>query len=475
MPARAPRSLAMAIPPLRTTASATAEPMPPAAPVMRMTLSRKRPIKCSWCYRAPSISNVTECAMAAFAGRKARSAGRTFALHHGGRASPFGLEPIHLGESFLQIDRAAIGAHAALRKPGDLMRERLSRGAALAIRHHTLAQTDTMAFIRHHLASCEDEIQRGAASDNARQPHGAPIDQRHAPAPAIHAHVGALFHHAQVAPQRQLHAARDRRAGNCGDHGFGELQPRRSHRPARDRSLTRRKIQRRHWILLAQLRSRVFQIEPRTKRAARAPQHCYRLRLVAIEREQGFGQRVGTRRVHRVARLDSAANDRCHGAIAFDAEGHETLLWGRGAGTNFGWRNLGQAFGSAQVCEDIMRRSRGSFFDLAMDGAMAATAMSMTLWHRLPMFGIASLATAAQRQAEATRMVDEKTAAFIEGCVAANIEAARMFGAAATGQIAPIANGPLAIASAGLKPAFRTVNANAKRLNRRAIRNTFGG
>jgi hypothetical protein len=122
-----------------------------------------------------------------------------------------------------------------------------------------------------------------------------------------------------------------------------------------------------------------------------------------------------------------------------------------------------------------MRRSRGSFFDLAMDGAMAATAISMTLWHRLPMFGIASLATAAQRQAEATRMVDEKTAAFIEGCVAANIEAARMFGAAATGQIAPIANGPLAIASAGLKPAFRTVNANAKRLNRRAIRNTFGG
>jgi hypothetical protein len=101
-----------------------------------------------------------------------------------------------------------------------------------------------------------------------------------------------------------------------------------------------------------------------------------------------------------------------------------------------------------------MRRSRGSFFDLAMDGAMAATSMSMTLWHRLPIF--------------------EKTAAFIEGCVAANIEAARMFGAAATGQIAPIANGPLAIASAGLKPAFRTVNANAKRLNRRAIRNTFG-
>jgi hypothetical protein len=121
-----------------------------------------------------------------------------------------------------------------------------------------------------------------------------------------------------------------------------------------------------------------------------------------------------------------------------------------------------------------MRRSRNSFFDLAMDGAVAATAASMTLWHRLPMFGVASLATAAERQAEATRMVDEKSAAFIEGCVAANMEAVRMFSAAAMGQFAPLVNAPLAIMGAGLKPAFRTVNANAKRLNRRAMRNAFG-
>jgi hypothetical protein len=121
-----------------------------------------------------------------------------------------------------------------------------------------------------------------------------------------------------------------------------------------------------------------------------------------------------------------------------------------------------------------MRRSHGSFFDLAMDGAVAATSMSMTLWHRLPMFGIASLASAAERQAEATRMVDEKSAAFIEGCVAANMEAVRMFGAAAMGQFAPLTNAPLSIASAGLKPAFRKVNANAKRLSRRAVRNAFG-
>ena len=121
-----------------------------------------------------------------------------------------------------------------------------------------------------------------------------------------------------------------------------------------------------------------------------------------------------------------------------------------------------------------MRRSRTSFFDVAMDSAIAATSVSMTLWHRLPMFGFASLTGAAERQAEATRMVDEKSAAFIEGCIAANIEAVRMFSAAAMGQFAPLANAPLTMASAGLKPAFRTVNANARRLNRRAIRDAFG-
>lgn len=122
-----------------------------------------------------------------------------------------------------------------------------------------------------------------------------------------------------------------------------------------------------------------------------------------------------------------------------------------------------------------MRRSRGSFFDLAMDGAIAATSMSMTLWHRLPMLGIASFASAAERQAETTRMVDEKSAAFIEGCVAANMEAVRMLSSAAIGQFAPLANAPLAIVRAGLKPAFRKVNANAKRLNRRAMRSALGG
>jgi hypothetical protein len=46
----------------------------------------------------------------------------------------------------------------------------------------------------------------------------------------------------------------------------------------------------------------------------------------------------------------------------------------------------------------------------------------------------------------------------------------RVFSAAAMGQFAPLFNAPITLANAGLRPAFKTVNANARRLNRRAMR-----
>jgi hypothetical protein len=122
--------------------------------------------------------------------------------------------------------------------------------------------------------------------------------------------------------------------------------------------------------------------------------------------------------------------------------------------------------------EDTMRKSRGTPFDLAMDSAVAATSTAMTLWHRLPMFG--SMMTPAERHAEGARMVDEKAAALIEGSLDAGMEAMRAWSAAAMGNFAPLLNAPLAITNAGMRPAFRTVNANAKRLNRRAAKSAFG-
>ena len=107
--------------------------------------------------------------------------------------------------------------------------------------------------------------------------------------------------------------------------------------------------------------------------------------------------------------------------------------------------------------------------DLATDAMAAATAAAMTLWHRLPMLAFAPLATAAERQAEAARMVNEKTAAFVAGCAAANLELMRIGSAAALGRFGPLRDAPTTIARASLRPALRKVKGNAKRLNRRAV------
>jgi hypothetical protein len=110
--------------------------------------------------------------------------------------------------------------------------------------------------------------------------------------------------------------------------------------------------------------------------------------------------------------------------------------------------------------------------DFTADAAFAGAATAMTLWYRLPMFGFTSLTSLAQRQAEATRMIDEKAAAMVEGTLMAGMEMIRLAGAVATGRMRAdeLGAAPVAIAAAGLKPAFRTVRANAKRLNRQALR-----
>jgi hypothetical protein len=122
-----------------------------------------------------------------------------------------------------------------------------------------------------------------------------------------------------------------------------------------------------------------------------------------------------------------------------------------------------------------MRKSRGTPFDLAMDSAVAAISTMMTVWHRLPLFGFASMLTVAEREAEAARMVDEKAAALVEGALDAGMEAVRVWSAATMGNFEQVFNAPFAIANAGLRPAFRTVNANAKRLNRKAAKTALGG
>jgi hypothetical protein len=69
---------------------------------------------------------------------------------------------------------------------------------------------------------------------------------------------------------------------------------------------------------------------------------------------------------------------------------------------------------------------------------------------------------------EMARMVSEKAAAMIEGVFDAQREMLRLTDAAVSGRLdlSDLASAPSSIAEAGLRPAFRVVKANSRRLSR---------
>src|SRR5262245_8039926 len=108
---------------------------------------------------------------------------------------------------------------------------------------------------------------------------------------------------------------------------------------------------------------------------------------------------------------------------------------------------------------------------IAAEFGLAGMHTFMTLWYRLPMFA-ACMATAGKPQPEFGRMVSEKAAGLVEGAWDAQVEALRLAGAAATGrlELSDLAGAPAHIAAAGLRPAFRRVKANSRRLQRQGMR-----
>jgi len=102
-------------------------------------------------------------------------------------------------------------------------------------------------------------------------------------------------------------------------------------------------------------------------------------------------------------------------------------------------------------------------FQLAIDLGAAVIDTSITLWWRWPILMAAAMPS--RDSAELNRMVSEKTAAATSGMVAAQAEAMRIAAAAVTGKKTPHA--ATAVAAAALKPALRTVKANAKRLRKK--------
>ena len=98
---------------------------------------------------------------------------------------------------------------------------------------------------------------------------------------------------------------------------------------------------------------------------------------------------------------------------------------------------------------------------------MAALHTGITLWHRLPMlpgpWGVNE-----KHRTELNLMVHEKISAVVGGVMDARIETFRLFMAATTGKLdfGEMPHAPAAIIEASLRPALRTVKANARRLSR---------
>jgi hypothetical protein len=152
-------------------------------------------------------------------------------------------------------------------------------------------------------------------ADQPGQPDRAPVDQRHAPAPAEHAEHRVLGGHAQVAPQGQLQPAGDRMALDCGNDRLGQGHAGRSHRTIAA-----------FFDAVAPALRDGLEVGPGAEGAAGAGEYRDRLRVIDIECPKGLGQRLGGRAVHRVAEPRAVDGDDGDVVAVFDAEVHGDLL-----------------------------------------------------------------------------------------------------------------------------------------------------
>src|SRR5207237_6461812 len=105
--------------------------------------------------------------------------------------------------------------------------------------------------------------------DDARQTHGAAVDERDAPASAVDPEVRRLLHHAHIAPERELEAAGDRGPRHRSDHRLIELQARGAEGPARDfLAVVQREIDGTNVRSIFKKRRSIFEIPAGAERAA---------------------------------------------------------------------------------------------------------------------------------------------------------------------------------------------------------------
>lgn len=213
----------------------------------------------------------------------------------------------------LGVGAGAVGEQATLRKGSDLPRQALRCFQRRPGRHHAVHQADGERLVGLHRAPGEDQVQRPPLADDARQAHGAAVDQRHAEAPAEHTEHGVLGHHPQVCQQRQLQAAGHGMALDGSDQRLGQLHAARPHGPVAVRLQAVAPL-----AVLGHRR----QVGTGAEGAAAASEHRHPRVIVRLESPQRRSQGFGGGAVDGVAHLRAVDDQGGDGAVLFDADAH---------------------------------------------------------------------------------------------------------------------------------------------------------
>ncbi len=156
----------------------------------------------------------------------------------------------------------------------------------------------------------ENQFERAAVTHDARQADRSEVDERHAETAIVEAEISRARRDPHIAPERELHAARDRRPFDGGDRRLAERKPRRAHRPEVALGLDRARL----------AIGQSFQIGPGAKRAPGAGQHRDVRARVGVEPLEGVVERLRGHEIHRVAPLRTL--DRHHGHALLGAYGN---------------------------------------------------------------------------------------------------------------------------------------------------------
>ena len=148
-------------------------------------------------------------------------------------------EAVLVGERLLDaeaeplVDAAAVVHHRAPRERRRSARRGPPRLECRARGDDAVDEADALGLGRVELAAGEDEVERAAEADDARQPVGAAVDERHAPPPLEAAEARGLARNAEVAPRRELDATGDAPPLDRRDHRLRQREPGRPERTGR--------------------------------------------------------------------------------------------------------------------------------------------------------------------------------------------------------------------------------------------------